>query len=116
MRVDVSRFRAIHQGALLAACTVTVVSQKGEPILDIASVKLMDGHKGRFVSMPAEKGRDQKYYSLVFIRHRELKQLIEDAVLNAFDRSLGHAAAPPPAVPTPAAAAPQSAGGPACLA
>ena len=81
MRVEISHWRAINQGALKSACTVELHSEKDGHIMDICGVKLMEGRDGPFVSMPAEKGRDLKWYSLVFIKHQGLKQAIQDAVL-----------------------------------
>ena len=81
MRVKVTRWRAINQGTLKAACTIELHSEQDGYVMDICNVKLMEGREGPFVSMPAEKGRDGKWYSLVFIKHQGLKQAIHDAVL-----------------------------------
>ena len=112
MKITVERFRSIQQGALLAACTVSLASDKGEPVLDIAGVKIMGGREGRFVSMPAEKGRDQKWYPLVYIKHKDLKDAIERAVLEDYERRTSRHGAAPPA---PAATPDPEPSGPACL-
>lgn len=86
MKITIDRYRAINQGALKAACTVCLISKDGEPVLDISGVKIMEGREGLFVSMPAEKGRDQKWYSLVWIKHKGLKAEIDHAVLAEYER------------------------------
>lgn len=114
MQITVDRYRAINQGALKAACTVCLISNDGQPVLDISNVKIMEGREGLFVSMPAEKGRDQKWYPLVWIKHKGLKAGIEAQVLDAYERRLTGEV--PSSAPAPTAQSePAPTGGPACL-
>jgi len=55
--------------------------------LVIKGLKIVDGKKGLFVSMPNEKGKDDKYYDTVFPLNKELRSDIEDAVLDAYDEA-----------------------------
>jgi len=87
MQVAVGRFRFIDKGALKAACSITITSETYGDIMDINGVKVLDGSNGLFVSMPAEKGNDQKYYALVFIKNKGLKDAIDKAVLEHYEQA-----------------------------
>jgi len=52
--------------------------------LVIKGLRVVEGEKGLFVSMPREEGRDGKWYNTVIPLKRELKDEIEKLVLEAY--------------------------------
>ena len=50
----------------------------------IKGVKVVDGKKGLFVSMPSEQGKDEKWYERVQCLNKEVKGFIADKVLEAY--------------------------------
>jgi stage V sporulation protein G len=52
--------------------------------LIITSLRVIDGKQGLFVSMPREKGKDDKYYDIVRASDIVIKSNIEKAVLDTY--------------------------------
>jgi stage V sporulation protein G len=50
----------------------------------IKGFSVVDGEKGLFVSMPRHQGKDGKWYNTVTASTKELKQQLEEAVLEAY--------------------------------
>jgi len=50
----------------------------------IKGLRVVEGEKGLFVSMPQEAGKDGKWYSTVIPLKREVKDEIERLVLEAY--------------------------------
>lgn len=69
--------------ALLAFCSVELDKE-----LVITGVKLMEGRKGKFVSMPQSQGKDKNYYDIVFPLSKELREEITDAVIDAYEAEM----------------------------
>lgn len=51
----------------------------------IKGLKIIDGKHGLFVSMPCEKGQDEKWYEVVRPLEKEVKALISEVVLTAYN-------------------------------
>jgi stage V sporulation protein G len=50
----------------------------------IRNIRIIDGDNGLFVSLPATKGKDGKYYDTVKPQNDEIRKELSDAVLDAF--------------------------------
>jgi stage V sporulation protein G len=50
----------------------------------VKGLRLVDGSKGLFLSMPREKGKDGKYYDAFFAVTPEAKEQLEQVVLAAY--------------------------------
>ncbi len=50
----------------------------------IKGLRVVEGEKGLFVSMPREEGRDGKWYNTVTAMKREVKDEIDRLVLEAY--------------------------------
>ena len=50
----------------------------------IKGLRVVEGEKGLFVSMPREEGKDGKWYNTVIPLKREVKDEIEKLVLEAY--------------------------------
>jgi len=62
-----------------AFCDLSVLDS-----LVIKGLRVVEGEKGIFVSMPREEGRDGKWYNTVIPLRREVKDEIEKLVLEAY--------------------------------
>ena len=56
------------------SCDVTLSINKAE-IVTVYGIRLVDGKKGKFLSMPSRKGSDGKYYSHA--------RIVDDDIINA---------------------------------
>lgn len=52
--------------------------------LVVKGVKVVEGSKGTFVSMPSSEGKDGKYYDDVFPITKDLREHIQDIVLDEY--------------------------------
>ena len=52
--------------------------------LEIKGLKVVEGNNGLFVSMPSEKGKNGKYYNIVWVKDINTKQEIENAILDIY--------------------------------
>ena len=55
----------------------------------IKGVRVMDGKKGLFVSMPREQGKDKKWYDTVMCLNNEIKEEISAKALEAYSAGSG---------------------------
>lgn len=63
--------------------TVAFFDLETEENIVIKGLSLVDGPKGLFVSVPSEKGKDDKYYDKVLIP-KDLRQEINDLAVSKF--------------------------------
>ena len=61
------------------SCDVTLSIAKGE-LVTIYGIRVMDGKKGKFLSMPSRKGSDGNYYSHVRIVDDDISNAILETV------------------------------------
>ena len=54
----------------------------------IKGLRIVNGQKGLFVSMPREQGKDEKWYDKVHCLNKETRSLIEKTVLEAFKNEI----------------------------
>jgi stage V sporulation protein G len=78
--IKVKRIHRLHNSQNLKAFVDIVVNEA----IVIKSVKVVEGSKGLFVSMPQEQAKDKKWYESVQCIKPEVRQLITDQVLAAF--------------------------------
>jgi stage V sporulation protein G len=50
----------------------------------IKGIKLLDGKKGLFISMPQEQARDKKWYESIRCLSEEIKDQIRDIIIKAY--------------------------------
>ena len=53
-------------------------------VLLIKGIRVVEGKKGLFVSMPVEQGKDEKWYERVQCLNQEIRSLIGQKVLEAY--------------------------------
>ena len=69
-------------GTLKAFCDLAI----GETFL-VRGVRVVEGKKGLFVSMPREQGKDTKWYDIVRAMTREAQGEVSRVVLEAYQRN-----------------------------
>jgi stage V sporulation protein G len=50
----------------------------------VKGLRIVDGSKGLFVSMPRHQGKDGKWYSTVYPTDKEIQKQLSDLVLTAY--------------------------------
>lgn len=70
------------KSSLVAFANITIDDE-----LVIKGLKVVDGKKGLFVSMPCTQGEDGNYYDDVFPITKECREYISEFVLNSYEDS-----------------------------
>ena len=80
LKLEVTRLHKLDgNGSTKAFCDLSILDS-----LVIKGLRVVEGEKGLFVSMPQETGKDGKWYSTVIPLKREVKDEIERLVLEAY--------------------------------
>ncbi|MBU2346613.1 MAG: SpoVG family protein, partial [Gammaproteobacteria bacterium] len=77
----VERIKEVNSGKLIAFCDICIMDA-----FIIKGLKIIRGANGLFVSMPSEKGRDNKYYDTVFPKTKEIREELERIVLAEYNK------------------------------
>lgn len=80
LKLEVNRLHKLNgSGSTKAFCDLSIFNS-----LVIKGLRVVEGEKGLFVSMPREEGKDGKWYNTVIPLTREVKDEIEKLVLEAY--------------------------------
>lgn len=79
---EVKVFLAREEGRLKAYATIVF-----DACFIIRDLKIIEGNKGLFVSMPSRKRKDGTFRDLVHPLNAEMRQTIEDAVIKEYHRA-----------------------------
>ena len=80
LKLEVARIHKLDgTGATKAFCDLSVLDS-----FVIKGLRVVEGEKGLFVSMPQEAGKDGKWYNTVTTLNREVKDEIDQLVLEAY--------------------------------
>ena len=80
LKLAVARIHKLDgSGATKAFCDLSVLDS-----FVVKGLRVVEGEKGLFVSMPSEAGKDGKWYSTVIPLKREVKDAIDKLVLEAY--------------------------------
>ena len=80
LKLEVSRIHKLDgSGATKAFCDLSILDS-----FVIKGLRVVEGEKGLFVSMPREEGKDGKWYNTVATLNREVKDEVEKLVLEAY--------------------------------
>lgn len=78
--LEVSRLHKLDgSGSTKAFCDLSILGS-----FVIKGLRVVEGEKGLFVSMPREEGKDGKWYNTFIPLNREVKEEIEKLVLEAY--------------------------------
>lgn len=88
---EVKVFPAREGGRLKAYATIVF-----DNCFIVRDLKIIEGHKGLFVSMPSRKRKDGTFKDVVHPLNAEMRETIEREVIAAFDHAekTGHMNAP----------------------
>lgn len=84
MKIDV-KITSLNPGD---GATKAYASINLDNIIAIRNIRVMEGKKGLFASMPSYQGADKKYYDIVFPKTAELREEINNAVVDAYIQTL----------------------------
>jgi len=80
LKLEVSRIHKLDgSGSTKAFCDLSILDS-----FVIRGLRVVEGEKGLFVSMPRDEGRDGKWYNTVIPLKREIKDEIDKLVLEAY--------------------------------
>jgi stage V sporulation protein G len=80
MKLEVSRLHKLDGSAATKAfCDLSIFDS-----FVIKGLRVVEGEKGLFVSMPREEGKDGKWYNIVITLNKEVKDEVEKLVLEAY--------------------------------
>jgi stage V sporulation protein G len=72
-------FKLPDAGHLKAFCDVAC-----DDVLVIKGIRVLEGKKGIFVSMPQEQGKDDKWYDQVIFKNAQAYERLGDVVVNHY--------------------------------
>lgn len=84
MKIDV-KITSLNPGN---GTTKAYASINLDDAIAIRNIRIVDGKNGLFASMPSYQGSDKKYYDLVFPLTTELREELNDAIVNAYQQTL----------------------------
>lgn len=80
VKIELCRIHKLDgTGATKAFCDISIADS-----FVIKGVRIVEGEKGFFISMPREEAKDGKRYNSVIPLNREVKEYIEKLVLEAY--------------------------------
>lgn len=68
----------------------------------VTDIKVINGPKGLFVSMPSKKRKDGTFKDIAHPLNNQMRQYLEDKVLGVYKQQVSSAGAVAPPVPEPA--------------
>lgn len=77
--IEVARLYRVENGSALKAFADVVIGQ-----VLVKGVRIVEGKNGLFAGMPKTQGKDGKWYDTVKIINDEVKQELQEAVLEAY--------------------------------
>lgn len=83
MNFDVRIYPVKTDGALKANASVNI-----NEFFAVSKVRILEGTKGLFVSMPQYKGQNGEYKDICFPCTKEAKQAFDKAVLSAYEQTM----------------------------
>jgi stage V sporulation protein G len=82
MRItEVKVYPATESGRLKAYATIVF-----ENCFIVRDLKVIEGHKGFFVSMPSRKRKDGSFRDIVHPLNSEMRKTIEDTIIQEFSK------------------------------
>lgn len=83
MQFNVRIYPVETEGALKANASVNI-----NGFIAVSKVRILEGTKGLFVSMPQYKGQNGEYKDICFPCTKEAKQAFDKAVLSAYEQTM----------------------------
>jgi stage V sporulation protein G len=83
MSVEVKKMTE-GKGAIRAFCDITIADR-----VTVKGCRVVEGNNGLFVAMPQTKGKDEKWYPIVWIETDKLKEAIHSACIQSYEENKG---------------------------
>ena len=80
LKIEISRLHKLDGAGVTKAFADISIADS----FVIKGMRIVEGEKGLFVTMPREEGKDGKWYNTVIPLKREVKEEIEKVVLEAY--------------------------------
>ena len=96
MQFDVRIYPVKTDGALKANASVNI-----NGFFAVTNVRILEGSKGTFVSLPQYKGRNSEYKDICFPCTKEAKTAFDKAVLSAYEQTMAQSQTKAQAQQTP---------------
>jgi stage V sporulation protein G len=80
---EVKVYHSKENGRLKAYATIIF-----DDVFIIRDLKIIEGHKGLFVSMPSRRRKDGTFRDVAHPLNSDMRKEIEESVLKAFDTSI----------------------------
>lgn len=74
--------KVANAGNFLGSASVTL-----DGAVIINDCKIMNGKNGKFVSLPERKGKDDKYYNVVWVVDNRLREEMTAKILEEFEKA-----------------------------
>jgi stage V sporulation protein G len=72
----------------------------------VTDIKVINGPKGLFVSMPSKKRKDGTFKDIAHPLNNQVRQYLEERILSVYKQQVAQAPAAPAAAPAPEASVP----------
>ena len=83
MNINVERiYRLPENGPIKAFVDLSI-----ENVLLIKGIRIAEGTKGLFVSMPQEQGKDKRWYDTIRCLDPEFKKRLDDEILSTYNEN-----------------------------
>jgi len=77
----VTRIHKLEEGASNVRAFVDIAVNE---LLILKGLRIVQGKNGLFISMPREKGKDSKWYEMIHVMSKDLRDQITSSVLSAY--------------------------------
>ena len=82
MNITVVRINRLPEnGPLKAFADLSI-----DNVLLIKGIRIVQGPKGLFVTMPQEQGKDKRWYDLIRCLDKEFKKRLDDEIMSAYTK------------------------------
>ena len=78
----VTRIHKLEEGASNVKAFVDIAVNE---LLILKGLRIVKGKNGLFISMPREKGKDSKWYEMIHVMSKDLRERISAQVLSAYN-------------------------------
>ena len=82
MNITVQRIHLLSENGPLKA----FVDLSIENVLLIKGIRIIQGQKGLFVTMPQEQGKDKRWYDSIRCLNKEFKKQLDDEIMSAYTK------------------------------
>ena len=84
MNINVERiYRFPENGSMKAFVDLSI-----DKVLLIKGIRIIEGQKGLFVSMPQEQGKDKRWYDTIRCLDVEFKKRLDEEIMSTYNKEI----------------------------